>query len=127
MRSHIETDVHIFYFRKNFLYGTNQIIISGFNDNNSDTSVVRSQTTKHYMIIRKTKKKKINARTILITEWNQKCNEKLQIPFSIGVIMVTTPWFCVLVGSMVSWQPVAISCGGQLAYEGCGEWCCVFV
>jgi len=53
----------------------------------------------------------------LITEWNQKCNEKLQIPFS------TTPWFYVLVGITVSWQPLGIICGGQWVHEGCEEWC----
>jgi hypothetical protein len=47
-------------------------------------------------------------------------------PFSTnGVIMVTTPWFCVLFGSKFSWQPVAIICG-QWVHEGYVEWCCVF-
>jgi hypothetical protein len=69
---------------------------------------------------------KINARMVLITEWNQKYNEKIHIPFStIGVIMVTTPWFCVLFGSTFSWQLVAII-RGQWVHEECEEWCCVF-
>ena len=50
---------------------------------------------------------------IVKTGRNQKCNEKLKIPFS------TTPCFCVLVGITVSWQPVANICGGQWVHEGC--------
>jgi len=68
----------------------------------------------------------INTRMILITEWNQKCNEKIHIPFSTtGLIMVPIPWFSVLFSSTFSWQPVAIICG-QWVREGCEEWCCVF-
>ena len=101
-RPHIETNVHIFYFRKIFLHRANQIIISGFNDSNTDTSVVRSQNTKR-LHEHKENRYQINNSMILITEWNHKCNEKLHIPYSTtSVIMVTTPWFCVLVGSTVS-------------------------
>jgi hypothetical protein len=68
---------------------------------------------------------------ILITEWNQKWNEKIHIPFStiVVIIMVTTPWFYVLFDSKFSWHSVAIICG-QWVHEGWEEsweeWCSEF-
>jgi hypothetical protein len=74
-------------------------LLTVVNDRNSATPVFRSKNYKT-LLDRKEKWLQTNNRVILVTEWNQKCNEKLHIPFStIGVIMVTTPCFCVLVGS----------------------------